>query len=56
MMDAGAAEAYELSVDPGSAVITRPGTLFQLLNDSDAVAEVLYIVNRPTYSRWREER
>ena len=48
MMDAGAAEAYELSVNPGSAVITRPGTLFQLLNDSDAVAEVLYIVT-PSY-------
>ena len=48
MMDAGAAEAYELSVNPGSAVITRPGTLFQLLNDSDAVAEVLHIVT-PSY-------
>jgi DNA integrity scanning protein DisA with diadenylate cyclase activity len=48
MMDAGAGEAYELSVNPGSAVITRPGTLFQSLHDSDAVADVLYIVT-PSY-------
>jgi mannose-6-phosphate isomerase-like protein (cupin superfamily) len=48
MMDAGAAEAYELSVNPGSAVITRPGALFQLLNHSDAAVEVLYIVT-PSY-------
>jgi mannose-6-phosphate isomerase-like protein (cupin superfamily) len=48
MMDPGAPEAYQLSADPGSAVITRPGTLFQLLNDSDTIAEVLYIAT-PSY-------
>jgi mannose-6-phosphate isomerase-like protein (cupin superfamily) len=48
MKDARAEEAYELSVQPGSAVITQPRTLFQLLNDTDAVADVLYIVS-PSY-------
>jgi mannose-6-phosphate isomerase-like protein (cupin superfamily) len=48
MKDAEIEEAYELSVQAGSAVITRPGTLFQLLNDTDAVVDVLYIVS-PSY-------
>jgi hypothetical protein len=48
MKDANVAEPYDLNLRPGQAVISKPGTLFQLRNVSDAVAEVLYIVT-PSY-------
>jgi mannose-6-phosphate isomerase-like protein (cupin superfamily) len=45
MKNDDAGRFYDLVLRPGQAVVTRPGTLFQLRNDSDAVAEVLYIVS-----------
>jgi mannose-6-phosphate isomerase-like protein (cupin superfamily) len=41
------ADPYDLALAAGQAVVTRPGTLFQLRNDADAPAEVLYIVSPP---------
>jgi mannose-6-phosphate isomerase-like protein (cupin superfamily) len=42
------AEPYDLQLRaPGDAVVTRPGTLFQLRNDGDSVAEVMFIVSPP---------
>jgi mannose-6-phosphate isomerase-like protein (cupin superfamily) len=43
-----APEPYDLSMRPGQAIVTRPGTLFQLRNDGDVPAEVLYI-GSPSY-------
>jgi mannose-6-phosphate isomerase-like protein (cupin superfamily) len=48
MRDAAAAEYYDLALQAGCAVVSQPGTLFQLRNDSDRNAEVLYIVS-PSY-------
>jgi mannose-6-phosphate isomerase-like protein (cupin superfamily) len=48
MRDASSPEPYDLELRPGQAVVSEPGTLFQLRNDSDAAAEVLYIVS-PSY-------
>lgn len=48
MKDASAAEPYDLRLQPGQAVVTQPRTLFQLRNDGNTVAEVLYIVS-PSY-------
>ena len=40
--------ADELLVERGQAVVTRPGTLFQLCNEGNEASEVLYIVS-PSY-------
>ena len=48
MREAASQAPYDLSLSRGQAVVTRPGTLFQLRNDSDAPADVLYIVS-PSY-------
>lgn len=48
MKDASAAEPYDLALQRGEAVVVEPRTLFQLRNDSDAAAEVLYLVS-PSY-------
>jgi len=48
MREAGPGETYSLAVPNGSAVVTRPGTLLQLANETDAVVEVLYLVS-PAY-------
>ena len=48
MKDAAAAQPYDLSLHPGNAVVTQAGTLFQLRNDGNAPAVVLYIVS-PSY-------
>jgi mannose-6-phosphate isomerase-like protein (cupin superfamily) len=48
MQDEGHRKPYTLALNPGQAVVVEPGTLFQLRNDSDEVAEVLYIVS-PSY-------
>jgi mannose-6-phosphate isomerase-like protein (cupin superfamily) len=45
MKDDGGSSFYDLSLRAGQAVLTRPGTLFQLRNDSDAATDVLYIVS-----------
>jgi mannose-6-phosphate isomerase-like protein (cupin superfamily) len=39
---------YDLHLEPGQAIVVQPGTLFQLRNDSDGDAYVLYIVS-PSY-------
>jgi len=41
-------DSYSLSVRTDEAVITEPGTFFQLVNDESESCEVLYIVS-PTY-------
>ena len=41
-------EPYTLELKTGQAVLVRPGTLFQLRNDSNDRVEVLYIVS-PSY-------
>lgn len=38
---------YDLQLRSGEAVLTQPGTLFQLRNRSDSIATVLYIVSPP---------
>src|SRR5580765_5693383 len=48
MKDLASPEPYDLELRPGHAVVTQPGTLFQLRNDADAAANVLYIVS-PSY-------
>jgi mannose-6-phosphate isomerase-like protein (cupin superfamily) len=48
MKDPSSAEPYELSLRVGQAVVSEPGTLFQLRNDGEEVADVLYIVS-PSY-------
>lgn len=40
-------EPYRLAVPAGSAVVTEPGTLLQLCNDTGAMLELLYIVSPP---------
>jgi mannose-6-phosphate isomerase-like protein (cupin superfamily) len=44
MKDTSATAPYDLRLQAGQAVVTRPGTLFQLRNDGGSVAELLYIV------------
>ncbi|MCB0385975.1 MAG: cupin domain-containing protein, partial [Bdellovibrionales bacterium] len=36
---------YDVEVHPGEAVLCQPDTLFQLRNDSEQVATVLYLVS-----------
>ena len=48
MKDASSSEPYDLAVQAGQAVVSQPGTLFQLRNDGETAAEVLYIVS-PSY-------
>jgi mannose-6-phosphate isomerase-like protein (cupin superfamily) len=48
MKDPSTTDPYDLELRPGQAVVTEPGTLFQLRNMSNAPAEVLYIVS-PAY-------
>ncbi len=48
MKDRGMAAFYDVPLKAGQAVVTRPETLFQLRNDCNAVAEVLYIAS-PSY-------
>ena len=45
------ADPHDLRAIAGQRSSLRPGTLFQLRNDADAPAEVLYIVSPPTSSR-----
>jgi mannose-6-phosphate isomerase-like protein (cupin superfamily) len=44
MKDPRSSGPYKLDVSVEQAVITRPGTFFQLINRSDADCQVLYIV------------
>jgi mannose-6-phosphate isomerase-like protein (cupin superfamily) len=48
MKDPTDTEPYDLELQAGQAVVSQPGTLFQLRNDSEANADVLYIVS-PSY-------
>lgn len=48
MKAAGDAQPYTLSVNADEAVVTEAGTFVQLVNDSSATCEVLYIVS-PAY-------
>ncbi len=54
MKERDALEPYDLNVATGHAVVSEPGTLFQLRNDSGEDAEVLYIVS-PSYAFEGEE-
>src|SRR6187549_2889459 len=45
MKEAAAPEPYDLQLQADQAIVTRPGTLFQLRNDRDTTAEVLYIAS-----------
>ena len=48
MSKPGDSAPYTLEVPPGSAIITEPGTLLQLGNQTHETLEVLYIVS-PSY-------
>ena len=48
MKDPGEAQPYVLEVATGSAVISEPGVLLQLCNETERSVEVLYIVT-PSY-------
>ena len=48
MKEANTPEPYELVLKPGQAVLVQPGTLFQLQNEGNALAKVLYLVS-PSY-------
>ena len=48
MKDPGEAQRYVLEVATGSAVISEPGVLLQLCNETERSVEVLYIVT-PSY-------
>ena len=48
MKDVGEPGFYDNTITSGQAVVARPGTLFQLRNDADLDASVLYIVS-PSY-------
>ena len=48
MKEDGANEFYDLALNPGQAVLTKPRTLLQLRNEGSATAAVLYIVS-PSY-------
>ena len=47
MKEAGMNESYTHHLEPNQAVITRPGTFFQLINSSAEPTRVLYIVSPP---------
>jgi hypothetical protein len=44
MKNAAAPAPYTLTLGPDESVVTRPGTFFQLVNDTGAPCHVLYIV------------
>jgi hypothetical protein len=44
MKDSLAARHYDLNLCPGDAVVTALGTLLQFRNNSEGIAEVLYII------------
>lgn len=48
MKEPGEKNEYILRMEQGKACVTQPGTLFQLINDSTDVVEMLYIVS-PSY-------
>ena len=48
MKEDGANKFYDLALNPGQAVVTKPRTLLQLRNEGSATAAVLYIVS-PSY-------
>jgi len=48
MKDPGGEARYAVQLGPEQAVITRPGTFFQLVNQTDEPCRVLYIVS-PAY-------
>lgn len=48
MIEPGDHEPYALELPTGSAVVTRPGTLLQLSNETEESLAVLYIVS-PSY-------
>ena len=48
MKDPGEAQPYVLEVAAGSAVVSEPGALLQLCNETEQDVEVLYIV-APSY-------
>jgi len=48
MKEAYAEQPYDLELQPGDAAITEPGTLLQLKNRGEDVADVLYILS-PSY-------
>jgi mannose-6-phosphate isomerase-like protein (cupin superfamily) len=48
MKEPGPGQPYTLELSPEQAVVTRPGTLFQLINVHDRPCRVLYIVS-PSY-------
>ena len=48
MKDPQESEPYRLEVSAGSAVVSQPGTLLQLRNETEKNVEVLYIVS-PSY-------
>lgn len=49
MKESGQTEPYIIRVGPGEAVLTRPGTFFQLSNPFEHPCRVLYIVS-PAYA------
>ena len=48
MKDATSPQPYTLSLNPYEAVLTKPGTFFQLINAQQCPCKVLYIVS-PAY-------
>ncbi|MCP5060090.1 MAG: cupin domain-containing protein [bacterium] len=48
MKEEDGGKPYSLRIRPGQAVVSQPGTLFQLCNEGDEPAQVLYIVS-PSY-------
>lgn len=44
MKNAAAPAPYTLTLGPDESVVTRPGTFFQLANETDAPCHVLYVV------------
>jgi hypothetical protein len=53
MKDPGTADFYDNDLTSGQAVVSQPGTLFQLRNDAVKDAYVLYIVS-PSYVFYME--
>jgi mannose-6-phosphate isomerase-like protein (cupin superfamily) len=54
MKEPEAADFYDVRVLPGQAVVSEPGTLFQLRNENASDAYVLYIVS-PSYIFYLED-
>ena len=44
MQEGSGCEPYRLAARPGGAIVTLPGTLLQLGNETDAITTVLYVV------------